>query len=54
MGKNVSTAVVSFRLTHAEIEALKKIAEERGTTRNAMLAYMVGNRIAEIREEESW
>jgi hypothetical protein len=54
MGKNVSTAPVSFRLTLPEIEALKKIAEDRGTTRNAMLAHMVGLRIAEIREDEEW
>lgn len=54
MGKNVSTAVVSFRMTHEEIEALKRIAEERGLKRNSMLAGMVGTRIAEIREKEGW
>jgi hypothetical protein len=54
MGKNVSTAPVSFRLRHEEIEALTKIAEDRGTTRNAMLARMVRTRITEIRSEEEW
>ena len=54
MGKNVSTAVVSFRLTHGEIEALKKIAAERGLTVNKMLARMVGTRVNDIRTEEGW
>lgn len=54
MGKNVSTAVVSFRLTHEQIAALKKIAEDRGMVRNSMLAGMVEKRIAEIRQEEGW
>lgn len=54
MGKNVSTAVVSFRLTHGQIEALKKIAGDRDTTVNAMLASMVGKRVQDIRDEEGW
>lgn len=54
MGKNVSTAPVSFRLTHDQIAALKKIAEERDTNPNAMLASMIGARITEIREVEGW
>lgn len=54
MGKNVSTAVVSFRLTHEEIEDLKKIAEDRGLKVNALLRRMVSRRIKEIRQEEGW
>lgn len=54
MGKNVSTAPVSFRMTHDQIAALKKIADERGIKVNAMLGAMVRQRIAEIREKEEW
>lgn len=54
MGKNVSTAPVSFRLTHDQIAALKKIAEERDTNPNAMLGAMITARITEIRQEENW
>jgi predicted DNA-binding ribbon-helix-helix protein len=54
MGKNVSTAVVSFRLTHGEIEDLKKIASERDLTVNKMLARMIRARIGEIRAKENW
>ena len=54
MGKNVSTAPVSFRLTHDEIAALKKIAEDRETTVNKMLARMMRTRTTEIRSEENW
>ena len=54
MGKNVSTAVVSFRMAHEQIAALKKISEDRGENRNSMLSAMVGKRIDEIREEEDW
>lgn len=54
MGKNVSTAVVSFRMTHEQIAALKKIAEDRGLKRNSMLAAMIGKRIDDIRQEEDW
>lgn len=54
MGKNVSTAVVSFRLTHGEIEDLKKIAADRGLTVNKMLARMIRGRIGEIRAKENW
>lgn len=54
MGKNVSTAPVSFRMTHDEIAALKKIAEERDTTVNKMLARMMRTRIADIRKMEGW
>jgi predicted DNA-binding ribbon-helix-helix protein len=54
MGKNVSTAVVSFRLTHDEIEDLKKIAEDRDLKVNAILRRMVSRRIREIRKEEGW
>lgn len=50
----MSTAPVSFRLTHDEIAALKKIAEDRKTTINKMLARMMRTRIVEIRSEENW
>lgn len=54
MGKNVSTAPVSFRLRHDEIDDLKMIAAERDVSVNAMLARMVRTRIAEIRSKEHW
>lgn len=54
MGKNVSTAVVSFRMTHEDIAALKKIAEARDLKVNAMLGAMMARRIKEIRQEEGW
>lgn len=54
MGKNVSTAVVSFRLEHDYNRALKKIAEERDVTVNAMLSAMVRLRIREIGTAEGW
>lgn len=54
MGKNVSTAPVSFRMTHEEIAALMRIAEDRDTTINAMLARMMRTRIADIRKAEGW
>jgi hypothetical protein len=54
MGKNVSTAPVSFRLPHPDIAALKKIAEDRDITVNAMLGAMVQARIREIASSEGW
>lgn len=54
MGKNVESGVVAFRLPHEDIAALRKIAEMRGITVNAMLRNMMSKRIKQIREEEGW
>lgn len=54
MGKNVSTAPVSFRLEHDYIVALRKIAQERDLTVNAMLNSMMRKRIREIASSEGW
>lgn len=49
-----NTRVVSFRIHLTEKEALKRIAEDRGTNINAMLAAMVRSRIEEIADAEGW
>lgn len=54
MGENVTDGVVSFRLTHEEIAALKKMAAMREIKVNAMLRNMMSRRIKEIRQEEGW
>lgn len=54
MGENKSTGVVSFRLTHEEIAALRKMAAMRDIKVNAMLSRMMSRRIKEIRAEEGW
>lgn len=54
MGKNINTGVVSFRLTHEEIIALRKMAKDRGIKVNAMLSNMMSKRIKQIRAEEGW
>lgn len=54
MGENVTDGVVSFRLTHEEIAALKKMAQDREIKVNAMLRNMMSKRIAQIRAEEGW
>lgn len=54
MGKNISTGVVSFRLTHEEIAALMRIAQARDIKVNAMLSNMMSKRIKQIRQEEDW
>lgn len=54
MGKNVNTGVVSFRLSHEEIAALRKMATMREIKVNAMLRNMMSKRIKEIRAEEGW
>lgn len=54
MGENINSGVVSFRLSHEDISALKKIARDRDITLNAMLANMMSKRIKQIREKEGW
>lgn len=54
MGKNVNSGVVSFRLSHEDIAALRKMAEMRGIKVNAMLSNMMSKRIKEIRAKEGW
>lgn len=54
MGKNLTSSVVSFRLSHEEKALLKRIAEDRGIKVNEMLRTMMSKRIKEIREKEGW
>lgn len=54
MGKNLTSGVVSFRLSHEEIAALMRMADERGVSVNLMLRNMMSKRIKEIREKEGW
>lgn len=49
-----NTRVVSFRIHVSEKEDLKRIADDRGTNVNAMLAAMVRSRIEEIATAEDW
>lgn len=54
MDRHTSTTMVGARLRWATVDALKKIAEERDTSVNAMLVGMIERRVEEIREEEGW
>lgn len=54
MDRHVSTTMAGARIPWETHEALKKIADDRGTTINAMLKGMIERRVEEIREEEGW
>lgn len=54
MDRHVSTTMAGARISWEMHEALKKIAEDRDTTINAMLKGMIERRVEEIREEEGW
>jgi hypothetical protein len=54
MDRHVTSTMAGARVSWETHIALKRIAEERGTTVNAMLKGMIERRVQEIREEEGW
>lgn len=54
MDRHTNSTMVGARVPWDLQAALKKIAEDRDTTINAMLLGMITRRVEEIREEEGW
>lgn len=54
MDRHINSTMAGARISWDTHAALKKIAEDRDTTVNAMLKAMIERRVMDIREEEGW